>query len=95
MGDLPTINLNPNPKKVEGASTSRTYDAGNGIRVSIEKHLLSDSSTANEVMIRWEGGFMKIAPEDNQNAEALFRALADASYIDITTWEKSSAASTS
>lgn len=69
------------------------YTNKSGIKIANEKETLSDGTKADNVMIRWDGGVIKIAAESQEQAERLFMALAEASYIDITTWESSSAAS--
>jgi hypothetical protein len=57
-----------------------------GIKASVERETLSDGSKADNVMIRWENGFIKIAAVSQQHAEKLFMELANASHVDITTW---------
>jgi hypothetical protein len=64
-----------------------------GIRITRERHKLSDGSTVDDVVIRWDGGMVTVATESQKHAERLFAELMDAPNVDVTTWENSSAAS--
>lgn len=63
------------------------------ITATREKEKISDGSHLDNVVMRWDGGMLKIAATDEDHAKRLMAELDEAAYVEVTTWEKSSTAS--
>lgn len=62
----------------------------NGIKASIERHKLSDGSVVDDVMIRWNGGCMKLGAYSKEHARRLLQEIQDTAHIEIATWPEGS-----
>ena len=64
------------------AMTTNTQD----IKVLHEKERLSDGSHLDNIFIRWNGGFIKVAPDSEEHAKKLYDALQHAAYMEVTVY---------
>jgi len=54
------------------------------VRLSVERHKLSDDSHVQEVMLRWPGGYVQISAVDKAHALRLFEEIKKATEVKVT-----------